>query len=210
VVDEALGQESVAELRAEIRSLKDRNVMYKNATHIVHKDGRTEYLEKKNIYEWDSAHPDWSSCTEAIPKLDALHNDFSLCEAINEALPTQHLISQTLKIQHNQGEGGCFPVHFDTDAGLDSRSVTAILYLNEDWKASDGGQLALYPFPFEKVEVEPVADRLVLFSSANMPHRVMPSSTDRYCLTLWLSKLEEATPGGGGNKLKKRRFGSSF
>lgn len=62
-------------------------------------------------------------------------------------------------------------MHCDSDVSLDSRLVTAILYLNHNWSASDGGQLRLYPFPYAHIDVEPVADRLVLFSSRYLVHR---------------------------------------
>ena len=45
------------------------------------------------------------------------------------------------------GQGGCFPIHTDTDAAVDSRRVTAIWYLNPGWRQGDGGELRLYPFP---------------------------------------------------------------
>jgi len=54
----------------------------------------------------------------------------------------------TVKLQANDGAGGCFPLHFDTGPGIgDGKRVTAIYYLNEDWEAGDGGELVLYPFP---------------------------------------------------------------
>lgn len=62
-------------------------------------------------------------------------------------------------------------MHVDTDQSLDSRTLTAILYLNSDWTKADGGELRLYAFPFAPVDVEPQSGRLVLFSSAFMPHR---------------------------------------
>jgi hypothetical protein len=37
---------------------------------------------------------------------------------------------QAIKLQYNEGLGGCFPMHLDSDAALDGRTVTAIFYLN--------------------------------------------------------------------------------
>ena len=54
-------------------------------------------------------------------------------------------------------------------------------------------QLVLYPFPFEKVMIPPTHNRLVVFSSAQMLHRVMPNrAAERVCLTVWHSKLAAA------------------
>jgi SM-20-related protein len=62
-------------------------------------------------------------------------------------------------------------MHFDSDAAVDGRRVTCILYLNDAWQPDAGGQLRLYPFPAPPVDIEPVADRLVLFASTSMLHR---------------------------------------
>ena len=42
-----------------------------------------------------------------------------------------HLEKTTLKAQLNGGRSGCFPFHFDTAPGVDSRVITAIYYANE-------------------------------------------------------------------------------
>ena len=76
------------------------------------------------------------------------------------------------------GKGGCFPLHYDSDEQVDGRRVTAIFYLNTDWQPSHGGQLQLFPFPDSPVEIAPVADRLVLFSSCRMLHRYLCINSD--------------------------------
>jgi Rps23 Pro-64 3,4-dihydroxylase Tpa1-like proline 4-hydroxylase len=58
-----------------------------------------------------------------------------------------------IKIQYNAGQGGCFPMHFDTTPQVSNRQITGTLYLNPDWKPSDGGQLRVYPFPYDKVNI---------------------------------------------------------
>lgn len=77
----------------------------------------------------------------------------------------------TFLILISAGQGGCFPIHLDSDETVDSRRVTAIAYLNRDWKKRSGGQLRLYPSWNKYEDIEPVNDRLVLFSSCRMPHR---------------------------------------
>ena len=69
------------------------------------------------------------------------------------------------------GDGSCFPLHYDSDESVDSRRITAILYLNPDWQSGDGGELKLYPWPHEPVTVEPLNNRLLLFSTCRMLHR---------------------------------------
>ena len=92
------------------------------------------------------------------------------------------------------------------DGGYDSmnngRKVTAIFYVNSEWKSSDGGQLRLYkrrpnPFQLEKGAIEvkedevacdldPVAGRLVLFRSRDIPHEVLVTNRKRFAVSLWL------------------------
>ena len=103
---------------------------------------------------------------------------------------------QAVKAQANDGSGANFPLHFDTDTSLDDRKLTALFYLNEGWEAAHGGELLLHPAPSpcappeaavrQAVVVEPRAGRLVLFSAAEMLHRVLPSWAPRYCFTVWL------------------------
>lgn len=44
----------------------------------------------------------------------------------------------------------------------------------------------LYPFPKSRVVVQPRFGELVLFSSQQMLHRVLPSTKPRYALTTWM------------------------
>jgi hypothetical protein len=39
----------------------------------------------------------------------------------------------------------------------------------------------------EAVDIAPLNDRMVLFSSMHLLHRVLPSAVERYCFTIWLS-----------------------
>ena len=91
---------------------------------------------------------------------------------LNLFLPGLRLDSQSIKAQRNTG--GCFPVHTDSDAGVDGRAVTALVYLNPVWAPRDGGQLRLYPWPMPPVDVAPLNDRMVLFASKTLLHRCAP------------------------------------
>jgi len=118
--------------------------------------------------------------------------DTQLTEGLSEAIGGPRLVRQTMKIQLNAGDGACFPYHFDSDRAVDSRIVTAILYLNPDWRPLHGGELQLLPCPLAPVELEPLFDRLVLFSSVDMLHRVQPSWATRLFLTLWFYSADSA------------------
>lgn len=84
---------------------------------------------------------------------------------------------------------------------MNGRAYTAILYLNDSWQAGCGGCLRLHvdrnsnasedPDTASYVDVEPVAGRLVVFSSQKVMHEVMPVAEDgdsasRFAITLWI------------------------
>ena len=68
------------------------------------------------------------------------------------------------------GDGSCFPLHYDSDETLDNRRIIAILYLNPDWQEGDGGELQLYPWPYEPVTVAPLHNRFLIFSRCRRLH----------------------------------------
>ncbi|KAF8068329.1 EGLN3 [Scenedesmus sp. PABB004] len=186
VVDGVLGAPAAAALEAELRGLHARGLMHANHTHLVDARGGTSLLAKAAIMEAELSLD--AAVRRAAPLLAQLDGDRTLATMLSLLLPALRLESHAIKLQHNEGGGGCFPMHFDSDDGLDGRRVTAILYLNANWRPEHGGQLRLYPFPAPPLDVEPLADRLVLFSSTRMLHRVLPSAAPRSCLTVWLSE----------------------
>ena len=188
VIDNVFGSEIALQLRDEVKAL--RNYMHKNHTHLVGGSGsgnNRSLIPKKDIYEAELLQPE----TQALaPMCSLLQHDSTLRKALSPAFSTP--LDQAIKLQWNAGDGGCFPMHFDTDAAIDTRLITAIWYQNPDWKPEHGGQLQLYPFPVgPAVDLSPILDRMVLFSSRKMVHRVLPSFADRYCFTIWLSGRSE-------------------
>uniref|UniRef100_A0A6B2LF86 Fe2OG dioxygenase domain-containing protein n=1 Tax=Arcella intermedia TaxID=1963864 RepID=A0A6B2LF86_9EUKA len=144
----------------------------------------TNYVDKEHIYEMEITNP---LIRDLCPHFSDLHHDHHLLTTLNTLLPSLQLHTQALKGQLNQGQGGSFPIHSDSDYGTDSRHVSGVLYLNPNWKPGDGGELRLYPFPYQPIDIAPIGGRLVLFSSTGILHRVLPSFVQRYCSTIWFS-----------------------
>jgi 2OG-Fe(II) oxygenase superfamily len=183
VVDNALrgGKDTITQLRSEI----DKLPLVPNETHFASL-GSSLRLAKSHIREAE-LHLASAAVRTVVPNLVALEQDSALSAMLSVYIPALTLRSQALKAQHNAGSGGCFPIHVDSDPSVDKRVVTAILYLNENWRKEHGGELRLYPFPLKSpVDIDPVDGRLVLLSSTEMYHRVMPSRASRYAITLWL------------------------
>lgn len=192
VVDNVFGQDYARRMRDEVTLLAHDEAMHQNATHLV-QGGKTELLFKQGIFEAELADAVAHKPT-AIPTLRAFHADRSLLTMI-ELMLDAGLHRQAVKLQYNKL--GCFPVHFDSDVEMDPRVLTAIVYLNEGWSEGDGGELRLYPGLRQgqkPVNVQPVMDRMVLFSSPNMLHRVLPSQRDRFCFTIWFHSRRKHMP----------------
>ncbi|RMZ56223.1 hypothetical protein APUTEX25_002413, partial [Auxenochlorella protothecoides] len=182
VADGVFGSDVTSALRTELASLAPS--MQHNSTVLVHPASGTSLLPKLAINEAELRDP--ATCA-AAPLCSALQEDATLRVMLSLFLPGLRLESQAIKAQHNTG--GCFPIHTDSDFGVDGRCITAIAYLNPGWQPWQGGELRLYPWPSEAVDIAPLNDRLVLFSSKTMLHRVLPSrAADRYCFTMWLSE----------------------
>ncbi|TMW66329.1 hypothetical protein Poli38472_004094 [Pythium oligandrum] len=159
--------------------------MYPNSTHILLKDEQEPMLlEKHHIMETELVLPE---VRRQVPSLEWFFDSQLVFGGLRDLLPSWlGLSGYMIKLQYNKGHGGCFPMHFDT-YGDDGKCLTAVLYLNENWQEGDGGEIVVYPFPRkEPVTIRPLDGDLVLFSSQQMLHRVMPAIKPRFCLTTWM------------------------
>ena len=82
-------------------------------------------------------------------------------------------------------EGSFYKRHIDQFRDRSNRMITLIIYFNDSWKPGDGGELKMFLDKKEKV-IEPLANRLVLFKSAEIPHEVLITQKARLSLTGWL------------------------
>ncbi|EGD75092.1 EGL-Nine protein [Salpingoeca rosetta] len=98
----------------------------------------------------------------------------------------QQFSTFTLKLQYNDGTGGCFPYHYDNPAPPNKRLLTVLVYLNANWQQGDGGELMLAPFLGKPQVIPPLENRTVIFRSDRILHRVLKASKPRACFTLWL------------------------
>jgi SM-20-related protein len=81
--------------------------------------------------------------------------------------------------------GSFYKRHLDQFKSDDHRKLSAICYLNHNWKEENGGQLRMY-LPDQSLDVLPVAGRLVCFRSDEIEHEVLPANRERLSLTGWI------------------------
>ena len=86
-------------------------------------------------------------------------------------------------------EGSFYKRHLDRFGDAAHRTVTCILYLNEEWQVEDGGELRIY-IPDEHgeethVDIQPIGGTAVIFLSDRFEHEVLPAHRQRFSLTGW-------------------------
>ena len=84
--------------------------------------------------------------------------------------------------------GAGYQKHLDQFIGQEDRKVSAILYLNQEWKSEDGGQLRIYldkTNDHSTIDISPEAGTLVVFLSRDFLHEVLPAKRERLSITGW-------------------------
>ncbi|TMW61301.1 hypothetical protein Poli38472_013764 [Pythium oligandrum] len=191
VIDDCFGRGWASALLQEMQWLNQNEFFKPNKTQfaLTQHSGSAQVFQfvKPNIYEVD-LHD--AGIRRRVPELDALFSSTGMLEVLASHFPEYELkmstSGRTLKLQRNAGQGGCFPCHYDNPGKPNMRKLTCLLYLNEGWKAGDGGEVQLLPFLRAPVTIAPKMDRLVIFMSDWMLHRVLPNNAERYCLTVWI------------------------
>lgn len=87
--------------------------------------------------------------------------------------------------------GAFYRRHLDRFRDSDLRTLSCVLYLNEAWRAEDGGQLRLYldrEGDVPQLDVLPAGGTLACFLSAEFPHEVLPARRERLAVTGWFRR----------------------
>lgn len=87
--------------------------------------------------------------------------------------------------------GAFYQTHLDRFRDDDSRCVTAVLYLNPDWQPADAGELRIHFCDGPSRDIAPLAGNLVVFMSADFPHEVLVTHTERLSLSGWFRRRAE-------------------
>lgn len=193
VVDSFFDEAFAYALRDEMVMLAASGAMQPNRTYFANPAGGRYLFSKPHIYEVDCHQEEIQTRIAAgsVPQLASWfqRSADAWLPLLQQALPSMELLTgdtaRTVKLQWNRG-GGAFPLHYDNPAPPSKRALTCVLYLNPEWTPSDRGEIVLVPFLHPPVRVPPVMNRAVLFLSDRVLHRVLPSATERYCVTTWV------------------------
>ena len=86
--------------------------------------------------------------------------------------------------------GAGYARHVDQPFGTSLRQVSLVLYLNADWRPSDGGVLRLHDSDDRTLDIEPVGGRLVCFLTPGRVHEVLTARRERLSITGWFRARE--------------------
>jgi SM-20-related protein len=78
--------------------------------------------------------------------------------------------------------------HLDRFRDDDTRTLSIVLYLNDDWRSEDEGALRLYLPSGEQVDVIPEGGTLVAFLADRFAHEVLPAKRDRLSIAGWFRR----------------------
>ncbi|MBK8723213.1 MAG: 2OG-Fe(II) oxygenase [Saprospiraceae bacterium] len=81
--------------------------------------------------------------------------------------------------------GDFYLKHLDQFKNDSKRAFTIIIYLNEDWKVADGGELCI----FDQLEIQlipPTNQKCVFFKSNEIYHSVLTTQKQRLSIAGWL------------------------
>lgn len=96
--------------------------------------------------------------------------------------------------------GAFYKKHLDAfrgkcQQGQSNRVLSTVLYLNDTWRPSDGGELLLYAEDDDNKVIEtilPEYGRLIIFLSEKFPHEVLPAKRERKSIAGWFRVNESA------------------
>jgi SM-20-related protein len=84
--------------------------------------------------------------------------------------------------------GARYARHNDRFRDDDARVLSVILYLNDLWRAADGGALRLFVGERETIDIVPAGGTLVTFLADRFDHEVLPANRPRVSLTGWFRR----------------------
>lgn len=79
--------------------------------------------------------------------------------------------------------------HRDAFRGNTNRVLSIVVYLNEEWRSQDGGELVIYQDDNDQVgtKVAPQFATVAVFLSERFPHEVLPAKRPRLSIAGWFS-----------------------
>lgn len=82
-------------------------------------------------------------------------------------------------------KGSFYKRHLDQFRDNQNRAFSMVMYLNNNWKTADGGELCIYHHDHSQI-ISPMNGKCVFFKSSELEHEVLLSHKARMSITGWL------------------------
>lgn len=177
VIEHFLNPDQVKALALQAQSLQGTGEMHKATTGVA----KVENASRRG----DFIH--WIEASEASTAEAAYLNTMAeLQQAINRAFFFGLFELESHFAIYPPGAG--YQKHLDQFIGKEERKVSCILYLNDNWRSDDGGQLRMYLDKKDEmrfIDIIPQAGTLVVFLSSDFLHEVLPANRERMSVSGW-------------------------
>ena len=177
VIEQFLNPQEIACLATHAKFLQNAGEMHKATTGITKVENPT--------LRGDFIH--WIDAIDASKaEIDYLNLMSELQQAINQAFFLGLFEFESHFAIYPPGAG--YQKHLDQFISKSERKISSILYLNDDWKAQDGGQLRMYLDENDTtrfIDITPQAGTMVVFLSSDFLHEVLPAKRERMSITGW-------------------------
>lgn len=190
VLHNVLDKQKLGLARHAIRNLSDK---------FQDSDNEAEVRQDQVVF----VHPNTNGLEDCVHLVRGVASEL---ETHQYTVSEEHLVPRQCQLALYRGDGqSVYNKHLDTcdstifELGLlewlrlsdyRHRVCTVILYLNDAERTiEEGGALQCWlpQSPSCSIEIPPVGGTMVIFQSNLIPHTVLPSSTDRFALTCWIS-----------------------
>ena len=179
VVPDYIPSEQIVQMRSELERLRASGQMRRAGIGKAAEVSVSDHTRGDFIYWLDDGAP-----------IDAARSYLDRLEALRLSV-NQSLALGLFEFEGHYAlypPGAFYRKHLDQFHSDTRRTLTTILYLNENWQESDGGQLRIYPDGNEMerhLDISPVGGTFVTFLSARLWHEVLPATRDRSSITGW-------------------------
>ncbi|WP_165313553.1 2OG-Fe(II) oxygenase [Vibrio ziniensis] len=144
--------------------------------------GRKEEIQRATDIRRDKIQ--WLDVDMGQPVQDYLERMESIRREVNQSLFLGLFEYEAHFAQYEVGD--FYKKHLDAFRGNESRKLTTVFYMNEDWSEENGGELNVYDLNDQLIQtIAPIAGRLVVFLSEQFPHEVLPARAKRHSIAGW-------------------------
>ncbi len=181
ICDGVLGADKCTALHADLTSSAANNKLMERLKPAGMKKGWKQSDTRGDTICW--LHSDDTdlppSLRHAMSVLDSYRTE------LNRSVDLKSEITHT-QLALYSGGGARYVRHCDTYPGGPKRRLTVIYYVNPGWEKEHGGCLRLFGPNKVVRDIEPRADRVLIFLSAWIEHEVLPVFKPRFALTTWI------------------------